>query len=421
MPTKTSYNPLEWPSIANMLILSNSGNLGTSTIVGPILWYTSDSRTDSGSVSDWKGKLKRGEQATSELQGVRYRYSRCQHFATISLEKQSKTGFDDYGELVWFGALGVNSGAAVPSNADASGLSKAQATAASVFTRRALAEQRALQGAVSAGELAQTLRMIRRPMQSLRRGVDEYLNAVKKRASGNKSRKKKRDIIADTWLEYNLGWRPFINDLNGARDALGRTMTEDTRRHVYGSGTARNLQHFEDHWEPGTVTTFDRSWDVLDICSVRYVGQVRVQGGNPGLKQLLGVSGRDVLPTIWELIPYSFIADYFVNIGAVVDALSLQFSDGLIWCEKRQKISRTTVFSPPKVKGRNSGTWKVVGVTSSGSPASITRDDVYRGAQGGFPIPDFQFRIPGVKEVSKWLNIGALLASSKRASYAIQG
>lgn len=420
MPTKSTYNPLDWPGQFNKLILSDSGDLGTSMVYGPIFWGTSDVRTDGGSVPDWKGKLKRGEQATSTLDGVRYRYSGAQRWAQISLKKQAPTGFDDYGVLIWWGALGISGGLAVPSNADGTILAKAQAIAASVFNGRALKEQRALQGAVSVGELAQTVRMIKRPMQSLRRLADNYLSDVTKRAKGKKSKKQKKDAIVDTWLEYSLGWKPLLSDINGLRDTLGRTMTEDTRKDVYGSGTNKAATVGETIWQPGTVTTFRAPHKVVDLCSVRYVGQVRVKGGNPGLRDLLGVSGSNALPTLWELIPYSFVADYFANIGNVIDALALRNSD-LIWAEKRQKISRTTTFLPIDVSGRDSGTWKVVSAIGGGGTATITRDDVHRSAQGGWPIPSLQFKIPGFGESFKWLNVAGLLASSRRASYAIRG
>lgn len=420
MPTKTKPNPLYWPGIYNKLILSNSGDLGTSTLGGPIIWETSDTVTHSGSVPDWKGKLKRGEQATSSLSGTRYRYNGGSGFATISLVKQAPTGFDDNGQLIWWGSFGIPAGSAIPSNADGSILASAHATAASVFNSRALKAQRALQGAVSLGELAQTLRMIKNPMQSLRRLADRYLTDVTKRASGKKTRKQKTKAVADTWLEHNLGWRPLMNDIDGLRGALGRTQDEESRRDIYGSGTNKAKWVYQDVWEPGTVSRFIRTWKVVDLCSVRFVGQVRVRGGSPGVKDLLGLSGSNALPTLWELIPYSFIADYFANIGQVIDAVSLRNCD-LIWAEKRQKISRTTTFNPPIVSGRDSGTWKVTSVSSGGGSSTITRDDVLREAQAGWPVPHLVFKIPGVGNTRQWLNIAGLLASSRRASYAIQG
>lgn len=420
MPTKTTYNPLEWPGWFNKLILSDSGDLGTSMINGPIFWGTSDVRVDGGSVPDWKGKLKRGEQATSSLDGVRYRYSGAQRWAEVSLKKQAPTGTDDYGKLIWWGALGISGGLAVPSNADFSILAKANSIAASVFNGRALKEQRALQGAVSLGELAQTARMIKNPMQSLRRLADNYLGDVTKRAKGKKSNKQKKDAIVDTWLEHSLGWKPLINDINGLRDTLGRTLTEDTRKDIYGSGTNKGMISGEQIYQPGTVTTFRQAYKVVDLCSVRFVGQVRVKGGDPGLKDLLGLSGSNVLPSLWELIPYSFVADYFANIGQVIDAISLRRSD-LIWAEKRQKISRTTTFLPLDVSGRDSGTWKVLSAVGGGGTATITRDDVHRSAQLGWPVPSLQFKIPGLGNSNQWLNLAGLLASSRRASYAIRG
>jgi len=285
MPTRVTYNPLYWPAVVGYFYGSDSGFLGAAMKVGPIINETSDTVTHSGSVPDYKGKLQRGEQATSSLYGTRYRYNGGSGHCTVFCKKKVPTGYDDYVTQIWTGALGVNSGSAVPSNADASGLAQAHATAASVFNGRALKAQRALQGAVSVGELAQTLRMIKRPMQSLRRLMDNYLSDATKRAKGKKSKRMKKDAVADTWLEYSLGWRPLLADIDGLRDTLGRTQTEESRRDIYGSGTHKvMLGPFADNWEIDPVFSIKRRWKIVDLCSVRFVGQVRVRGGNPGLK-----------------------------------------------------------------------------------------------------------------------------------------
>lgn len=422
MPTKTTPNPLYWPGKYSTFTLSNSGNpWGVTTHSGPIIWETYDTRVDGGPLADWKGKLERGEQATTMLQGQRYRYRYRSSSATLRMQKQFMTGVDDYATLKFFGSLGVQDSDAIPSNANTDSYNEAYSTAASVFNSRALEAQRALQGAVSLGELAQTLRMVKRPMQTLRRKMDDYLGDVQKRAKGRSSVPSKTQVVADTWLEHSLGWRPLINDLNGLRDAIGRTQDEESRKDVYGSGTRKRVYGpYRVSGNIGPETIFTKRWKVVDIISVRFVGQVRVRGGNPGTKDLLGLSGSNALPTLWELIPYSFIADYFGNFGQIIDAVSLRRGD-LIWCEQRTKTGRTTTFLPVQVDGVSSGTWKVLSVESDGGDCTITRDDVTRGVQGGWPIPSFQFRIPGLGNPRQWANLAALLASSRRASYAIAG
>lgn len=419
MPTKVTYNPMSSPGCFSRFLPAGLPPDPAYQWFGPSIWETYDQVYHSGSVPGWREKIKAGESATSTLTGTRYGYTGGNCNATLLLRKHVVTGAPgDYATVKFWGGWGV--GSISPSVPDIP-LDDILSAAASSFVNRARKEQRALQGAVSVGELAQTLRMIKRPMQSLRRKLDDYLGDVQKNAKGKSSKRAKNNAIADTWLEHNLGWRPLLSDLEGLADAAGRHQTEESRKGISGGKSQQKMQPANYlKLDVGPEMTFHRRWQIIDRVSVRFVGQVRVKGGNPGVKDLLGVSRQDVLPTIWELIPWSFVVDYFVNIGQMVDALSM-FGSDLIWAERRMKSSRSTVYLPPTATAKDSGTWKVLGVECSGGGAVCWRDEVDRRAQAGWPVPSIQFRIPGLGQPRQWVNLAALAASSRRASYAIAG
>lgn len=149
----------------------------------------------------------------------------------------------------------------------------------------------------------------------------------------------------------------------------------------------------------------------------RLKGVIRTKSGDDGLVSLdqdFGLLARDFLPTVWEVIPWSFVADYFVNIGDMVSAWSYGFQD-LNWaCETIRDLTRdeyeTRHISKPPVdfyvtQNSGGGFNSVVEVKNF-----VRRRVVYESL-----VPSLEFTIPGVGK--PWLNIAALL-SSNRSSIA---
>jgi hypothetical protein len=131
--------------------------------------------------------------------------------------------------------------------------------------------------------------------------------------------------------------------------------------------------------------------------------------------RLLGVSWEDLIPTAWELIPYSFLIDYFTNIGDVLEGWSVHQSD-LGWSAKliRKRAERSSV------NHRDSKAYTIANYPSfksltrislSCSQAVCIRTDVNR-SPASVPHPSFSWEIPGMGR--KWINMSALLASRNK-------
>jgi len=128
-----------------------------------------------------------------------------------------------------------------------------------------------------------------------------------------------------------------------------------------------------------------------------------------------GLNVSNWVPTIWNLIPFSFVADYFSNIGDVVDALSFPSSD-LAWFKQNQKVSQidkviSNGYSAPVSSGYD--TWEV---TVDPGSQEVAVESFSRSAYFGALVPFLQLEIPGVSS-KKWLNLSALaisLATTRR-------
>lgn len=125
------------------------------------------------------------------------------------------------------------------------------------------------------------------------------------------------------------------------------------------------------------------------------------------------------MPTVWELIPYSFLIDYFTNVGDVLQALSTDTSGvhGLwkteIWESKRDiniipdiARTRTTITQAYPNQGEYC---EAVSVAGKSGGYTVKLRDVTRVASGmPLMVPQFTgFDLPW----KQFVNIGALFLS----------
>jgi len=312
-----------------------------------------------------------------------------------------------------FGAIGGMPITGSPPNEDAT-----VANAAVIgFLKKIRATQRHFQGGVFLGEARETLHMLRNPAKALRLKVAAHLEMLTKTP---RRRRRNPKFLADSWLEAQFGWAPFMNDVKEASDVLvnlGRNL-QDEYEEVRFASKKTTLE---------SITLDVQSWSNIRIwCKtqrtvrnrsyVRYIGSVRIRNaGTPSVdKELLGFSLRDFVPTVWELVPWSFLIDYFSNIGDVIEAWTTCTSD-LAWCNRtsiRTRISRSESFLDlPATAG---AFWTGQGCRGNaygnGGWVEVRDKRVVRSI-GLSDSPRISFEIPGFGK--KWINIAALTSARR--------
>jgi hypothetical protein len=144
---------------------------------------------------------------------------------------------------------------------------------------------------------------------------------------------------------------------------------------------------------------------------VIYRGAVRVEARDPRVMDpaLFGFDLQSFLPTVWELVPYSFLIDYFSNISDVVLGWSHLFTK-LAWSNRtvRQWIEVTSrSYDHPGWQGYAPYSATYVPATFVGTKTSVSR----RAYSGTF-VPEVTLKVPSLGSL-RWLNIAALVASRK--------
>ena len=316
-----------------------------------------------------------------------------------------------FGDVAAGGVLPVLTG-------DYGSLSEAINTAYIRFQKKVAGMNRQIEGGVVIGELRETLHMLRAPAKALLEKLGEYVGTVNKRsrAARNKPKSMKK-VIADTWLEYAFGWAPFFNDISDAcklYKEIGRKETfqkisvgANVKRHVAWGGP--NTGIYQDYLR----STETARW--YEEAHVRIKGEVRLRAitNTQAVLQNAGLTFDQFVPTVWELLPWSFLVDYFSNIGDILQYDNRVFTD-LAWhCIGTKKDLVKEYLIQPNI----GASAKILGnafVGGGGSPgyAKSTSRIVSRytdSAIGSFR-PSLQFELPGLDRQK--LNIAALLASA---------
>jgi len=263
------------------------------------------------------------------------------------------------------------------------------------------------------GELGEAIHMIRHPAQGLRNLAGSFIDRVKKRKKQRPKDWKKN--LSGMWLEQAFGWQPFISDINNAYNTYRGLAKEQDSVMVTGTGIeegpgAVNLQAPFPQLGNPAFSRLKSRWSkrVTEKVVAKIHGKVIRRTESPYRDKLsaFGFEPLEFVPTAWELLPWSFLVDYFSNIGDVITAncanrsrivfsnstiVNLSINEGYVEMDKdRQKVT---------LYGYSGG---------DGAPcvAKLVRRVVTRTANIAVGYPDLTLELPG--KPAQWANMLAL-------------
>lgn len=292
------------------------------------------------------------------------------------------------------------------------------------FYKKLYSASTKFQGLTFVGELREALHMLRRPARALWDSNLGYLSALGKRKRG--SPKHWTKTISGLWLEHSFGWTPLINDCKDAVKAY-EELVRPNPKPVVVSGGGR--------WEfdrTGELDTFRRDGYSLNVenaqiwsqdqCRlreehiVRYKGAVRAQVEAPHWRgwDLFGFTPQNLIPTAWELLPWSFLVDYFTNIGDILQA-SVTSTRNLTYVN-RTEIRKTRytgrMFHTKSLPvGFTAPAWSVTSADSQDQTWDLRRKLVNRSANSGISLPTLQ--LSASLSDGQLFNVAALLGQAR--------
>lgn len=125
--------------------------------------------------------------------------------------------------------------------------------------------------------------------------------------------KKKAKSFGDNFLKFHFGWEPLVKDIGAAINTLQSPINSKRLK-----GRSGKIQHFQDTGRIGGSFWSRQVDNYFTSCQMGCT--VTVTNPNLYLAQQLGFVNP--LAVAWELVKFSFVVDWFVNVGQVIGAFT---------------------------------------------------------------------------------------------------
>jgi len=186
--------------------------------------------------------------------------------------------------------------------------------------------------------------------------------------------------LSQNWLEYQFAWLPLMGDVFGTwseaqKAMLSKAMVVNVTRKVSDSGTLV--------FNSSTATA---PYNVMSIpFELGVTCHLQANLSSPGLNRLAALGLINPLAIAWELMPFSFVIDWAIPVGSVLEALT-----STIGCTFRTgSLTRRVSVDASQLPGYSfSAVYAPKGYETVGR-ADIKGVHVIRQVYGSFPMPSW--------------------------------
>lgn len=201
----------------------------------------------------------------------------------------------------------------------------------------------------------------------------------------------KSKSTANNWLEMQYGWKPLLMDVRGSMEALARYNLANTYIHRVSASATVKSKSSSPLLAPGGALPVVGKLMTEDSSTYKYIMRYKLQDR---LTAFLAQTGfTNPVNLAWEILPYSFVIDWFLPIGPYLETLSawdgMQFVDGCTVSFTRRRVLGVLSFN-----GKRTANPAELGYTVKGTYSSeyvvLSRGKLTSFPSGRFP----QFKNP---------------------------
>jgi hypothetical protein len=378
-----------------------------------------DSTLSGVSDAKWKEKVKAGLDATNQMNAVKRDFSVLRSGgSTYRIRLNLGSNFPYHTEVV-SGIYSPNLNFVGNTHTNGPDILKAEQIAVKRLYSAIREAQTQISGPTFLGELRESVRMIRKPGLKMFHDAQNYLDVVTRAAHTARQRWRTRAkrldymsrAISKAWLELSFGWKPLINDVRDAAVAVSRIANDIRRKSVRGYGEDSGKTFTASRSAPfGSYIGYYITNEGRTTIKVIYRAGIDTdllfpKSSLEAVRQLSGFKLQEFIPTLWELLPWSFLVDYFVNVG---DVLAFATTDtSFVY-----RVHKTIVTETRWLNDCQLVSYVAPGylISSEGDDNFGTTSVVYRTVQrakASLPNLALTFKLPG--SVNQFANMAALL------------
>lgn len=226
-------------------------------------------------------------------------------------------------------------------------------------------------------------------------------------------------VAGDMWLQWGFGVAPMISDAQKAAEALASRSLRIRRLRYTG-------MHYEDFFLPINEIEFALNgtpgWHFDSRTVIQGRVQCRISGGslrgvnssfdNITLQDSFGLHANRLPSVAWELMPYSWLADYFGTAGAFLDTAFEAPNTDLYYITQSLFTKFTCVKTFTPQPSQIFGNVERVSASSEDFKMEIVKFN--RSSLANLPVRALRFKSYDEianNSVTKVLNLAAILAS----------
>lgn len=213
--------------------------------------------------------------------------------------------------------------------------------------------------------------------------------------------------FADNYLEFHFGWSPLMGDIHDAAEVLSEPILPHSIKVKRGA-------YFNTYTSLNSDNGNDRTWGGDKYSTYQAItlrANVEVSNPNLALAQQCGLVNP--LTIAWELVPFSFVVDWFVNVGDFLNTftdfagVSLTHQSRTIFSRwfKVHSIASDYNYNSPLMSGPpNYYLFQRFFVSENSSLRGVYCNRI----NGSFPGPVLQVRDPWVLSARRGLAAASL-------------
>jgi hypothetical protein len=231
---------------------------------------------------------------------------------------------------------------------------------------------------------------------------------------------------ADAWLNFSFGVRPFVSDVQNACESISSYLLRQRfTRVVHGSATKTWLAKEKASATPLFGFNTYNLFEGVHSLSYRYVAGIDfsfLTSNNYGISDQFGFEFASLPASAWELVPYSWLVDYFTTVGAYLDDTFVVPPGSTIYCvlNKRYTLkgeSRVSISSITPDPGQNALISYFGPSYGNATRPMLDYSTFSRTKLSSLPRRQLRFKTAdeiGKNAVNRLLNLTSLLAPSAR-------
>lgn len=230
--------------------------------------------------------------------------------------------------------------------------------------------------------------------RALRRGRFGEASALL-RAPGEPRRKQKGETFrpmarsfSGQFLEYSFGWAPLVSDIHNGMKILTNGIPHCRLRASAGAD-------FDPYYSKVGTTTYRETKDTDGDVRVTVGCDVALTNPNLWLANQLGLINPAGI--LWELVPFSFVVDYFGNIGNVINSWTEFFGVDIIRAYRTYLVNlETEVYNQGSVVSSGPCKGSTGGRVPNASWYTYVEHSTKMRRDLGLPGPSLRFNAPSV-------------------------